>query len=208
MPSQVIKAVVFDLGNVLIDFDHMIAVHKITGYTIKPPQEIYRLFFDSELTKLFEAGRITPQEFFTRLERMLGIRISYEEFLPVWNEIFFLTAKNRQVYALAQSLRTSYRVCLLSNINILHYEYLKTNFDIFWPFERIFTSFEMGTRKPEPLIYQKVIQSLKLKPEEIFYTDDRAELAEAAREMGLVSFVFTDVERLRRDLTNSGIRTG
>src|SRR3989338_5470144 len=103
-----IKAVIFDLGNVLIDFDHTISAKRISKFTEMP-----------------------------------------------WNDIFFLTKHNRFVYNLAQDLRKTYKLALLSNINILHFDYLKKNFSIFKPFHHIILSYEVGLRKPDPLIYKK-----------------------------------------------------
>src|SRR3990167_6382074 len=87
-----IRAIIFDLGNVLIGFDHNIAVSKILRYTDKPKQKIYDLFFDSEITREFEKGKIAPLEFFERVKSGLKLKISYDEFLPIWNDIFFSKA--------------------------------------------------------------------------------------------------------------------
>ena len=59
-----IKAIIFDLGNVLIGFDHQIAVKRILAHTPMSEGEIYNLFFDSTLTRVFEEGKISPLLFF------------------------------------------------------------------------------------------------------------------------------------------------
>src|SRR4030042_11370 len=121
MDNNRIEAIIFDLGNVLIDFDHTIAAKKISAFTDKNPQEIFDLFFDSPLTGLFEEGKISPQEFFSEVKKTLNFKLDYAAFLPIWNEIFFLTEKNHAVYALAKTLRDRYKTALLSNINVLHF---------------------------------------------------------------------------------------
>ncbi len=206
MDNHSIKAVIFDLGNVLVSFDHTIAAARISKFCAKNPQEIFRLFFDSELTGLFEEGKISPQEFFLKVREMLNLKLDYEEFLPIWNEIFFLTDANRAVYGLAKNLRKSYRVALLSNINILHFDYLKKNYPVFDAFHHLITSFETGFKKPHPLIYQKALDMLEVSsPQEVFYTDDRADLIEKAKELGIRAAVFKDVAQLERDLNACGI---
>ena len=120
----VIQAVVFDLGRVMIDFDHMVAVERIRKFTDKADQEIFDLIFNSELTRLFEEGRLNPRDFFCRLKTMLGLRLEYAEFVPIWNEIFFLTDENRRIYRLAQRLKERFTIALLSNVNRLHFEYI------------------------------------------------------------------------------------
>jgi putative hydrolase of the HAD superfamily len=200
-----VKAIIFDLGNVLIDFDHTIAAKRISGFSDRSPQEIFELFFDSELTGLFEEGKISPSEFFLKVKEMLSLKLNYDEFLPIWNEIFFLTEKNQAVYNLARTLRERYKIAVLSNINILHFDYLKKNFPVFDAFHNVITSFEAGLRKPDPSIYKIALGTLEASPEQTFYTDDRAELTRSAQELGIKSFVFTGVEQLKEDLRSAGV---
>lgn len=200
-----IKAIIFDLGNVLIDFNHRIAAEKISRFSDKTPNEIFNLFFDSELTGFFEEGKISPQDFFLKVKEMLNLKLDYAEFVPIYNEIFFLSQKNYRVYNFAKTLRGKYRLALLSNINILHFNYLKKNFPVFDVFHSIITSYEAGSRKPHPLIYQKTLELLEALPENVFYTDDRAELVEKANELGIRGFIFSSVEQLKKDFLSTGI---
>jgi len=205
MNDNHIKAIIFDLGNVLIDFDHTVAAKKISAFTTKTPPEIFNLFFDSGLTALFEEGKITPLEFFSKVKEMLNLTINYDEFLLIWNEIFFLTKKNRSVYNLAKTLKNRYKLILLSNINILHFEYLKKTFPVFDAFRYIITSFEVGFRKPRIEIYEKALEIINAAPANVFYTDDRAELVEEANRLGIRSFVFEGAEKLKADFLSVGI---
>ncbi len=205
MDNHRISAIIFDLGNVLVDFDHTIAAKRISRFTAKDPQEIFNLFFNSELTGLFEEGKISSQEFFSRVRDLLNLEIGYEQFLPIWNEIFFLSAKNQAVYNLAKILRKQYKIALLSNINILHFDYLKKNFAVFDVFHNIITSYESGFRKPHPAIYQKTLNALEASPNNAFYTDDRAELVESACRLGIRGFTFKGIEQLKKDLSVNGV---
>lgn len=201
-----IKAIVFDLGRVLVDFDHRIAAEKIAKFSPNTTQQIYDLFFDSTLTRSFEEGKVSSDEFFCRVVRALGIKISFIRFLSIWNRIFFLSRENKAVYALAKRLKIKYQIALLSNISAPHFAYLKKNFPIFDVFHRIFASCEMGCMKPNPVIYRKVIFALGVKSEEIFYTDDRPELVETARRLGIRGFVFKGLKQLKADLDYCGVK--
>lgn len=200
-----IKAVIFDLGNVLVDFDHRIAAERISKFTDKNPGEIYNLFFDSGITASFEQGKISPRGFFSEVKAMLNLKLSYGEFLPIWNEIFFFSEKNKTVYEIAKSLKGRYKVALLSNVNILHLEYLKVNFPIFDIFDRVIASCEAGFIKPHPAIYKKALKSLRVCASDAVYTDDRLELVENARGLGIKSFHFQGVEKLKKDFSCAGI---
>ena len=204
--SVQVKVLVFDLGRVLVDFDHQRAAKRISHFCSKTPLEIYNLFFESGSTIAFEAGKITPENFYLQVKEMLDLKLNYASFEPIWNDIFFLSAQNRRVFALVNTLRKNYQTALLSNINILHYEYLKKNFPIFGIFDKIFLSFQLGLIKPDKEIYKKVIHDLKVSPQEIFYTDDRPDLVETAKSLGMRSCVFTDFSRLIEDLQETGIK--
>lgn len=200
-----VKAVIFDLGNVLVDFDHMIAAKKIFKFTDKTPQDIFNLFFDSELTGLFEEGKITPLNFFSEIKKTLNLKLDYTQFLPIWNGIFFLSEKNYAVYNLAKALKNQYKIALLSNINVLHCDYLKKNFPVFDTFHNIVASFEAGLRKPDPLIYKKTLELLGVLPQDTFYTDDRAEFIDKACQLGMRGSIFRGAEQLKKDLLDNGI---
>jgi putative hydrolase of the HAD superfamily len=207
MQNNGLEAILFDLGNVLIDFDHRIAAKRISKFSDNSPDEVFNLFFDSKLTRLFEQGKIQPEDFFREVKKILHADIEYREFLPIWNEIFFLSDKNRQVYDLAKFLRKKYRLALLTNINILHFEYLKDEFGVFDAFDNILASCELGLTKPDPLIYKKTIDILDVSPGEAVYFDDRPELIESAAGLGIRSFLFHSVEQLKKDLFSCGIYT-
>ena len=203
--SLKIKVLLFDLGRVLVDFDHLRSAKRIAAFCSKTPQQIYDLFFESKSTIDFEAGKISPVDFYQQVKQMLDLKLSYASFEPIWNDIFFLSAKNRFVFGLVNNLRVNYKTALLSNINILHFEYLKKYFPIFVIFERVFTSFELGAVKPDPLIYNKVMEILRVPAENIFYTDDRPELVASAVNLGIRSVVFESPGQLRRDLFAAGM---
>lgn len=200
-----IRAVIFDLGRVLIDFDHFQAARRISGFCDKKEDEIFQMFFDSPLTVSFGEGKISPLDFFAQVKKALDLKLDYAAFVPIWNEIFFLTEENKKVYHLAKKLRENYRVALLSNVNVLHFEFIKERFPILDAFHSIITSFEAGVGKPHPLIYRKALDALAVSAGDAFYTDDRAELVEESRKLGIRGFVFTGVEQLIKDLLASGI---
>lgn len=203
--AKEIKVLLFDLGRVLVDFDHVRSAQRIAAFCEKTPRQIYDLFFESGATVAFEAGKITPQDFYLQVKEMLNLKLSYASFEPIWNDIFFLSAKNRSVFGLVNNLRANYKTAMLSNINILHYEYLKKNFPVFGVFDKVFLSFQLGLIKPDKEIYNLVIRDLAVRPEEIFYTDDRPELVESAESLGIKGCVFTNFDQLISKLKDSGI---
>ncbi len=204
--SVPVKAVIFDLGNVLVSFDTMRAVDRISAFTDKKPGEITsRVFQSLALLKSFEEGRISPQDFFSKIKRSLRLSIGYKAFKPIWNEIFFLTEDNVSTAHIAARLRQEYIVAVISNTNIMHFEHIKKHYEIFDIFPHIFTSFEMGLTKPHPRIYAQAMKTLGVTPPETFYVDDRPDLVAKARSLGIRAFVYQGTAQLKKDLAVCGI---
>jgi len=206
MDRQPIEAIIFDLGNVLISVDYSVVAEKVAAVSSKPLAEIYQLFFDSGLSGLFEEASLSPEEFFIKAKELLGFKMSYTQFVSVWNSIFFISPENRRVYEIASSLKGRYKLALLTNINILHFEYIKQHFALFDVFGQVIPSFELRLRKPDPRIYHKTMEMLKVDcAERVFYTDDRQELIAKAQELGIRAFVFKGTAQLINDMAKVGI---
>ncbi|MDD5115930.1 MAG: HAD family phosphatase [Candidatus Omnitrophica bacterium] len=205
MPAGSIKVVLFDLGNVLVDFDFGPAARRLSGFCGQSSSGILKAFFDSRTTGSFEKGSLSAEEFYRLMKDEMRFNLGYESFVSIWNEVFFFTPANRQVYHIASSLKEKYRIALLSNTNLLHYRYLKENFPVFDIFERQFLSFEIGSSKPEKEIYQAVIENMGVPAEDIFYTDDRDDLVRAGASCGFKSFIFKGPKKLVEDLTGQGV---
>lgn len=203
--AKEVKAIIFDLGNVLIGFDHRIAVKRILTHTLVPEQEIYDLFFDSRLTNDFERGSISPLSFFEKVKSMLGLSLSFDEFSPIWNEIFFSKHDTEEFIG---SLDPGLPLLLLSNINKLHYEHIRRIFssamDLF-DTNSIIPSYTTGFVKPEKEIYDIAIATSGVKKDELVYVDDRRDLIEAAQSYGIRSIQFEGVAQLAKEFKKLGI---
>jgi glucose-1-phosphatase len=205
LKPRAIKAAIFDLGNVLVDVDAGVAAERVAALGGKP---LCAAFFESSLMSDFETGKLSPEDFFSSVKSLLSLEIGYGEFLQIWNEIFSISEKNLLVRRLVQNLSGNMPVVMLTNTNVLHYEYLiKAWPGLFAPFHHVITSFEAGSRKPEAAIYRVALSRLNCAPEEAFYTDDRPELIEAANRLGIRGSVFAGFEKLKNDLAGEGVQT-
>lgn len=183
-------AIMCDLGNVLINFDHRIAVRKILKYTPKKEEDIYTLFFDSPITGLYEEGKIYPLEFFRRVKESLSLDIARDTFFQIWNDIFFETPLNLKMQAFLKDIGKQYKMVMVSNINETHFEFLKKKMPIFGIFHKLVLSYEAGFRKPAPEIYNTALKSINSSIDQVLYIDDRKDLVEAAFRLGIEGIVF------------------
>ncbi|MDO8730175.1 MAG: HAD-IA family hydrolase [Candidatus Omnitrophota bacterium] len=200
-----IKAFLFDLGNVLVRFDHMAAARKITQGTGAAPEKLFEMFFESPLVVEHDTGRISTRQFYEEVSRQIGMRLPYERFLEVWNDIFVVDeAMNRLVERLLQE----FPCYLISNTNRPHFEYLRTLCPVLERLNGWILSYEVGHLKPNPVIYHRALEIARLKPSEIFYVDDRDDLIQAAHSMGFQTHRFGGFEGLAADLAARGLPNG
>lgn len=198
MTKNKYDAIFCDLGNVLVSFDHRIAVKKILHLTPKNEHDIYQLFFDSGITKDYEEGRISSQDFFKKVKYSLELDMDYNEFLPIWNDIFFETPLNKKMQDFIRSIKERCKPVMISNISETHYEFLEKKMPIFREFDELILSYKAGFRKPAREIYDAALKSVNIPPSKAFYVDDRADLIGAALKFGIKGVVFNSEEAFEK----------
>lgn len=204
-PRLAHDVIVFDLGNTLIRFDHNISARKISGSSGADIEKIYQTFFDSEFTRAFERGEISPRQFHERVSAFLGIGMAYEEFVAVWNDIFW---EDKEMCDLARHIKgnASHRLFLLSNLNNLHFRYIREKFDIIDIFDELILSFEVGAIKPEKKIYDEVLRRGATDASRVVYIDDREDLITEALKFGIDAIRFeNNPAKLKKLLHSRGI---
>lgn len=196
------SVIVFDLGNTLIRFDHSISANKIANLFRADSKKIYDIFFDSSLTRAFEKGEISPREFYARATELLGFELSYRDFVPIWNDIFW---EDEAACDIARQVKKTHKVFLLSNINRLHFEHIWHKFEIMKIFDEMILSFIVGAIKPEAMIYEAVIRKAGGNRRDILYIDDREDLVKEAISLGIDSIRYEDAEHLKLALRAAGL---
>lgn len=194
--------IVFDLGNTLIRFDHNISAKKLANLCRTDSKKIYDAFFDSEITRAFEMGLISPREFYKRATHHLGVKLPYKDFVAIWNDIFW---EDSQMCELARSLKKSYKLFLLSNVNRLHFEHIRSKFDIIDIFDEVILSFMVGAIKPDRLIFEDVVKRAGGDRDRLLYIDDREDLVKEARVLGIDSIRFEGADKLKKTMREMGV---
>lgn len=203
MKQNKISVIVFDLGNVLIPFDHTIAAKRFDS--ISPGLgDIYLSFYKNhyEMHRDFERGDITEDEFTSFFLELMEHRVDSQTFCKISSEIFTV---NEDVVKLLPVLSKNYRLMLLSNTNEIHKEYGWKQYDFLKHFEKLFLSHEVRAVKPEPAIYQAVMSYTKESPESHFFIDDVAEYIAGAQTAGWKGTQFTGYGNLSAALKANGI---
>lgn len=198
-----IKAIVFDLGNVLIPFDYQRAIENFNKLESGLGEKFYKFAKDNyPLHREFEAGKITEDAFIATMLRGMNSSIDREVFCKFYSDIFTL---NEDVISLLPILKNTYRLFLLSNTNSIHKKYGYEHYPFLMNFEKLFFSHEVGAVKPEKKFYNAVAQYSGLNPEEHIFIDDIEEYALGAKQQGWDAIQFKGFEQLKSELTTRGL---
>ncbi|MGQ9647298.1 MAG: HAD family hydrolase [Thermodesulfobacteriota bacterium] len=205
MKSSFIQVIFFDLGNVILPFDNYPIAEKLCRFSQKTefqdPKKIFSYLFDPEdgVINDFDKGKMSPSEFFQSIREHLGLSITYEQFIPVWTEIF---TENQDVSEIIRSLKRRWRLGLLSNTDPLHFNHIVSTFPIVSVLEKWILSYEVGFKKPDTRIFQIAIEWASVEPENILLIDDTKGHVEAAGSLGMQGIHFISANQLRKELND------
>jgi glucose-1-phosphatase len=202
-PAPPIAAIAFDLGNVLVRVDHLRFCRRLAALAGWTPQEVYAAVFQTGIEPGYDTGRISSEEFHRRVQDHFRLDLPFPLFRQMWAEIF---DPLEDMEAVTARLARRYPLYLLSNTNDLHFRYIQENYAALLSHFRALTlSYLVGNRKPEPQIFQALIQETGVPPAHILYTDDNPEFVEAARDHGLVAWPFVSPRDFKERLSAEGL---
>ena len=197
-----IKALVFDLGNVLIDIDFMGCVGYWSRRAHVPPATIIERFRIDQHYQAFERGQLSPADYFDILRRQLGLKLNDSEMAAGWNRI--IRGEKPGIRACVLELKPYYPLYVLTNTNALHVVAFKAKHQgLLQHFSQVFISSAMGCRKPDAAVYERVIADLGLPAGQIVFMDDAPENVAGAHAVGMQALQVKepdDIFRMAADL--------
>ena len=197
------RAVIFDLGKVLVHFDFKRGYRALEGLCPFRAEEIPHRIGTTDLVERFETGLVEPEDFVARLSALLNMRGDYQQFCAIWSCIFTEPLIPESLLA---GLAARYRLVLLSNTNAIHFESIRRQYaPLLRHFHRLVLSYEVKAMKPAPAIFRAAIEAAGCPAEECFYTDDIPAYVNAARAMGIDAVVFESAAQTEQALAARGI---
>lgn len=167
--SNRIKFVVFDLGGVLI------RIH---------PERFYKRVFgkkavSARLIRLvqeeLQTGKRGVRAVFKDLKKKFALALPMEELIEAFKKSY-IGKKIPGMERLVRDLKKhGFRLCILSNTNAVHIGHVRSLFDGFKDFTRLFFSHRLHLLKPGKKIFCRMLRTLRAAPEEVLYIDDTAE---------------------------------
>lgn len=204
MKSQM-KNVVFDMGNVLLDFsiDKVLSAH----FPEENDRALIRgIVFESGEWNRLDAGEFEEAEALARwlVRTPQHLREALRDCFVSWHTT--LTPIEGMAELIAELKQKGYGCYLLSNTSVRFDTYWK-DFEALRSLDGRFISAHYKQMKPDVAIYQKMCEVFSLRPWECLFVDDRRENVEGAIKAGMRSVWFEtyDVVALRQKMRAEGI---
>lgn len=190
-----IKTIIFDFGDVFINLDKDATNRKLKEMDIQDlPESI------SDKNREYEQGFVTSDEI-SEHYRTHFPEMKAEDFLDSWNSILLEFPEYRFKFIQKLSKEKDYQLILLSNTNENHINHIKNRVKFYEDFKNCFDAFylshEIGMRKPNPDIFEFVLNEHDLKPEDCLFIDDTPENTETASRLGFHTW---NIEPTREDI--------
>lgn len=180
-----IKTIIFDFGDVFINLEK--------EATLTQLQKLGISSFNEEMLQiniLYETGKINTDTFLNCYINLFP-EFTEEQLSKAWNAIILDFPEYRLNFIETLSESKKYNLILLSNTNVLHIEKVIENMtqERYLRFKNCFNAFylsqEIQLRKPNSDIYNYVLDTHNLIPEECLFVDDTSENTESAKKLGI-----------------------
>jgi epoxide hydrolase-like predicted phosphatase len=199
-----IRALLFDLGGVVIDFDFAGAFRVWASRASCDPNLLAERFSIDDPYKQHERGEIPASTYFATLRQSLSIDLSDEDFIAGWNNVYLgIVPGMTRVLSVVQRHLPLFA---FTNSNPTHksvWEHLYAS--ELRPFETIFVSSDLGSRKPDPDAFELVASRMGFAPGEVLFFDDGPENVEGARMAGLQGVLVGSMRDVHCALSSIGI---
>lgn len=178
-----IDTIIFDFGDIFINLEKEAQVEAFKKLGLPAPNEELIAMND-----LFEKGKVSEIEFINGFQKFIP-NATIEQIREAWNTIIGEFPLYRLEFL--QMLTGKYRLFLLTNTDEIHINKFEHKVgmsfytDFYRCFEKVFYSYEMGMRKPDPAIYTSIINKYDLSPKRTLFIDDKKVNTDAAANLGL-----------------------
>lgn len=202
-----IKAIIFDLGGVLIELDFSNFYNNIISQSpLESPQTQIMLEFFRE-SDLYHQGKMSDKDFYELACDLLQVcELNQSAFYEAFNSI--VAHPIPETIELLKEIKETnkYKLLALSNVNSSHWKYiLNKNWEFLEYFDDLVLSYEVHMTKPNPQLYGIAIYKAGVKPEEIIFIDDGFNNVRSAKELGIIGIHYKNVDQLKKELEEFNI---
>lgn len=192
-----IKNIIFDLGNVILNIDTKLSEIAFRKHGFENFGDLYTLAVQSQIFDKLEVGSISPADFYQEFRQITKSELSDDIIRECWNALIMDFPSAR--IELLQNLKPKYRTFILSNTNLIHYNFytklVSEQFSVAGLeslVEKAYFSHEIGLKKPFKNIYNHVLTESDLIAEETLFIDDNEDNIIAAKKLGIQTIWLTE----------------
>ncbi len=198
------QCILFDIGGVLVDW-HMSWITSEVSKRFNIKEELIISVFNEHLHKL-DSGTIDESTFWQNIAIDTKSNLLKNNNESLWDTYFRKNAvPNLDVKKLSIDLKQNgFTIGIISNIEKVTHAVVD-DWDLLSHFEHKFMSYQIGFSKPDPRIYEHVIQKLPYSADELLFIDDKPSNVKSAKNCGLQSIHFTNFENLQSSLHQFGV---
>ncbi len=204
--DRMIKAIVFDLGKVLVDFDYAIAARKIVARGKISLGELARFLTTSPLLIDYETGLLTSEQFYQAVVKATGYGGDMEEFAETFGGIF--SPIEPMIHLHATLRQQGFPTYIFSNTNDLAVRHIRRHYPFFANFDGYIFSYEHCAMKPNARIYEVLEEQSGRRGEELLYLDDRPENIAAGAQRGWQVILQETPEKTLAAIKKMGLLNG
>lgn len=172
-----IKNIVFDLGGVIITLNFEQAVRRFYDMGVENIRTYLDPFAQTGIFGDLESGKITAEDFRLKLSELAGCEISFADCLYAWKG-FVEEVPRCNLDTLVALRQNGYRLILLSNTNpymmswAMSPDFSGDGHALSDYFDACYLSFQCGIMKPDPAIFQLMLEKEGILPHETLFLDD------------------------------------
>jgi glucose-1-phosphatase len=198
-----VRALLFDLGGVVIDIDFDRVLRAWARAAGCAPAGLRRRFSFDAAYQRHERGELDAAGYFAALRLSLGLHLSDEAFAAGWNDLYVGVAPG--VPALLARAAARFPLYAFTNSNFTHQLEWSTRFaQELSVFRAVFASCDLGLRKPDPAAFAEVAARAGVPPGEILFFDDTAENITGAEAGGMPAVLVRSARDISAALTALG----
>ena len=197
-----IKAIVFDLGGVLVELNGIVPMLQWSELNLDE-KTLWQHWLYSPNVRAFETGNLSAIEFAEQIVNEMQLSVSAQQFLEAFKT--WPTGLFAGVTDLLPLLRKDFTLACLSNTNTLHWQLLMEDMGLGNHLDHTFASHLINKIKPDPDIFVHVIEALAMTPEQILFYDDNQINVDSAREFGMQAELVKGVDQIIAHLNKQGL---
>jgi len=187
-----IKAITFDLDGVYFTQDSFKKFKSIFPTNNADPDFVEHVLKKSDEMMNFKKGIMTETEYWEYVNKSFGQNLSIDEITNLLMEAY---STNQNVVDYVKKVRSEgIKTCICTNNFPTRINALNKKFNFLTDFDVQVFSYEVGINKPDPKIFQELINNSGVLPSELFYADDNQSCVDSAKSLGINAIFYTNFD--------------